>query len=173
MTEQEQYLKMVELYQALVDGKKLDYLDIDGDWVDRPRSTPSIEEIDCWRVRPQLKPVDLSVLIESGIDCEFWEEENKVWVGKLTEIMPCDYSVYKTESGFYNFCRPRMNHWHVWLGDDCPLPEGFMVEVIYRDGDRDTLESSKLHWTCYSSVEDIIAFKVLRLTEEYCYLWEC
>lgn len=175
MTEQEQYLKMVELYQALLDGKKLDYLNIDGEWVDRPNSTPSIEVIDCWRIRPELKPVDLSVLIKSGIDCEFWGTNyHTPLIGKLTDIdnLNTRYCKDNSDKGYWDRCQPRLNHWHNWQGDDCPLPDGFMVQVIYRDGDRDTLESSRLHWTHYSSVEDIIAFKVLRLTEGYCYPWE-
>jgi len=87
--------------------------------------------------KPELKPVDLSVLAKSGIDCEFFDVDGFCGfepiglLGKITNPVG-----YKSSKGSYwPCCRPRMNHWHNWQGGECPLPEGLEIEVVRR-GDR-------------------------------------
>ena len=76
-----------------------------------------------YRRKQQLKPVDLSVLIDSGIDCV----GGGGTIGKLTAIHGhSDGNVCYEFDGVLNTdqCRPRMSHWHNWQGRECPLPEG-------------------------------------------------
>ena len=124
--------------------------------------------------KPTKKVIDLSVLIKSGIDCEFWDDETDQSVYKLTSINCCSYP-YEAKGESTRFCRPRMNHIHAWDGGECPLPEGFVVEVWWRDGTDDirTINSGNgLYWGHNNHASDIIHFKVLRLADGYVMPWE-
>jgi len=79
--------------------------------------------------KPTKKVIDLSVLIESGIDCEFSDSGDKNWhINKVAEGI-YRYSLYGTELGeYFEHCRPRMNHKHAWLHNNCPI-EGFVVRA--------------------------------------------
>ena len=68
------------------------------------------------RVRPTLKPVDMSVLIGSGIDCEFSDGDNwRPWSSLLGKIEGGRF--FPQHSGFQAFgtCRPRQDYWHSLL----------------------------------------------------------
>jgi hypothetical protein len=129
--------------------------------------------------KPKKKVIDLSVLIDSQIDCEFkygGKLTPQVWfVDKLTEIHN-EANTYKPSlQGYTTYCRPRMNHIHAWQGGECPLPEGFMVKVWCRDM-RKSLSGNRateFNWTYDSdSREDIIAFEVLGVADGYVMPWE-
>jgi hypothetical protein len=70
-------------------------------------------------LKPAKKIIDLSVLIESGIDCEFKDLDADSWViGKLHDL-PADhdgfFKFWKRQDNtgcWYDKCRPRMNHIH-------------------------------------------------------------
>lgn len=120
------------------------------------------------------KAVDLSVLIESGIDCEFCDElDTERFVHKLVDT---EGHQYKAGMGVsWDCCYPRMNHWHSWQGGKCPLPEGFEVEILLRHGVRcnhTMYDTKKLRWDHLSGQFDIIAFQVVGLSDGYCYPWE-
>ena len=133
--------------------------------------------------KPTKKPVDLSVLIDSGIDCEFLNEHGtKVSIGKLVAFQDKPKQ-YMGDTGSITpisaeHCRPRMNHIHAWQGGDCPLPEGFIVKLYLRDGQVEKAGDCFLtSWThdwphkgC--GMSDIIAFEVVGLADGYCYPWE-
>lgn len=122
--------------------------------------------------RPKLKPVDLSVLIESGVDCEF--DDTPVapgdwYIGKLKQIDNDEYHLVSGSS--FHLCRPRMNHVHVWQGGSCPLPEGLRVRAYLRDGTAINRCSTKVAWghgAIYHST-NVIAFEVLGLADNYCW----
>lgn len=85
--------------------------------------------------RPKLKPVDLSVLLISGIDCEFKTPQDDWRVGKLLKIY--SNSVYdqmcSSNIGIECiYCRPRINHVHAWSGGKCPLPAGIQIRFQLR-----------------------------------------
>jgi len=89
------------------------------------------------RIPPKLKKIDMSVCIESGIDCEFGREDklDSLIIRKLISID--EQGNYITAFDWeYDFCRPRMNHIHAsptgW--DKCPLPEGFIITIFKDDG---------------------------------------
>lgn len=131
-----------------------------------------------------LKPVDLSVLIKSGIDCEFSDagfkgECDRYPVGPLTHITEGTPNKYWINAGcFFTSCRPRKNHWHNWQGGECPLPEGLLVEVRRRDGSlysSNTVKNVGLRWLGKKDVisqYDIIAFHVIGLADGYCWPWQ-
>ena len=126
----------------------------------------------------QKTPVDLSALIKSGIDCEvsdakFANAVNTYPIRTLVSIGEKSLRYFVNTAVEYRFCRPRMNHWHVWMGGDCPLPEGLIVDVALRGGDALKEESPHLlRWEHHLDDRDIIAFRVVGLEEGYCWPWE-
>jgi hypothetical protein len=55
--------------------------------------------------------------------------------------------------------------WHRWSGDaECPVHENTLVEVTYidSDGDPDEVEMSAGQWMWNSTIEIILAFRVIK-----------
>jgi len=124
------------------------------------------------------KVVDLSVLIESGIDCDFWDlcYEDLMEIGKLAEITS-SYAAPYVKAGHastFEACRPRMNHPHAWQGGDCPLPVGFEVRITQRCGFQRTssMGVTGYRWVHEGKGHDIIAFEVLGLADGWVMPWE-
>ena len=119
------------------------------------------------------KVIDLSVLIDSQIDCEFKPNGGQWYVGKLKEILAS--GLYEDRlSNIWEQCQPRMNHIHAWQGGECPLPEGFRVKVwfrntLYAPADR---PATSIRWCHDGDLYDIIAFEVLGLADGYVMPWE-
>lgn len=130
-------------------------------------------------LKPVKKVIDLSVLIESGIDCEFKDDISEhTTIGKLLEITNDDNYPYTTGNSadkYHGQCQPRMDHKHAWLGGECPLPEGFEIKVWYRGGGesvRPIASGNGLYWAWNYRPSDIIAFEVLGLADGYVMPWE-
>lgn len=153
-----------------------EYKDSAGEWHSL-QAMPSFHETREYRLKGERKVVDLSVLIKSGIDCEFLcQGDGETWyIGVLEKITlghyDGDYQLYDGVSSAYE-CRPRMNHWHNWQGGDCPLPEGFEVEVLIRGGTKYKDHSVNFVWHHDSGYNNIIAFRVIGLMEDYRWPWE-
>lgn len=137
---------------------------------------PAIDSnLDQWELRPiAKKPVDLSVLIKSGILCEFDAGEQNLWIGKLSRIGSGYYSMDMRGAcqAMASVCRPLMDHWHSWQGGECPLPDGVMVSVLHRKAPSKTLNATGLSWGWFNKEPDIIQFKVTGLVEGYCWPWD-
>lgn len=155
-----------------------------GDVWKRLYRTPNWHELTEYRRKPQKKAVDLSVLIRSGIDCEFnGAEGGWLRLGEIHEITDSICAYTDNSGNSWMRCRPRMNHWHSWQGGECPLPEGVKVAVITR-GDEpiqsfngvafSDVEVNELYWSREKKWRDgdIIAFKVTGLAGGYCWPWE-
>ncbi len=120
-------------------------------------------------IKPTLTPVDLSVLIDSGIDCEFWDkgeerhEHKAVWLlGKPTGI------AYSAVSGMnYDYCRPRLDHWHSW-GVNRTLPSGLFVEVRRHATPGALTPVITGEDPCPS---DVYAVRILKVADGYCWPW--
>lgn len=142
-----------------------------------------------WRIKPKKKVVDMSVLIDSGIDCEFSNNGSTWGAGKLVNIdtptpieredPPKEYLYLKDYIGLHNrpyrYCRLRMNHVHAWQGGECPLPEGVLVKVWYRRMGFAHISSSDYidDWRHDGDYDtNIIAFEVIGLADGYCWPWE-
>ena len=176
---------LADFYQKVADGG-VTQLKIDGEWSNLFVGGPSIgSSEDVWRIKPTKKVIDLSVLIESGVLCVFFDPSTpSSATGKLKEIRGSAYvSDNRVSSGKHvssRACKPLMNHIHAWQGGECPVPEGFVVKVWYRHGIssicshvKEHNKATNLRWTSDSfETADIIAFEVLGLADGYVMPWE-
>ena len=180
LTTQEQAQEIADFYQKVADGGEIQTyvrgpLDSNPEWVNSvygPR--PNCLEFRYWRIKPTKKVIDLSVLIKSGIDCEFSAMGGACFNRKLIYIAPFKRSVGRYQDDhncFHERCQPRINHKHAWQGGECPLPEGFMVKVWLRDSyydDGGGVLASEMVWSHDNTAGDIIAFEVLeKLADGY------
>ena len=117
--------------------------------------TPNFEKWCKERFEPAKKVIDLSVLIESGIDCEFSDSGDKNWhINKVAEGI-YQGSLYSTELGeYFEQCKPRMNHKHAWQSGECPI-EGFVARAWYDKEDFLTVHTSfnSIDWSKIMYVE--------------------
>ena len=172
--------ELADFYQKVADGGEAEFnkgITIE-DWriTDYGPSNGSVRQD--WRIKPAKKVIDLSVLIDSQIDCEFKYGGSltpKAWfIDKLTEIHN-EANTYKPSlQGYTTYCQPRMNHIHAWQGGECPLPEGFRVKVwfrntLYTPADR---PATSIRWCHDGDLDDIIYFEVLGLADGYVMPWE-
>ena len=159
----------------------MQFINIDGEWVNRTDGPYVSSDLDRWRRKPKLIPVDLSVLIESGIDCEFSNEtpEFRYSIGKLSAINRVDEYLMSDNSGGlkpFDKCRPRLNHIHAWQGGKCPLPKGLKIHIYYREKGNTLIHDYKVEnrweWRLSDKDSDIIHFEILGLADGYCWPWE-
>ena len=170
--------ELVSFYQQVADGGDVEVNLIHGGlsaegWA-QVNHGPNMESIvSYWRIKPAKKVIDLSVLIESGIDIEF-SLDGEVWyVDGLNRILYEGYS--GKEYAEWKYCRPRMNHIHAWQGGECPLPEGFRVKFWWRSGEEGDAGDAfylGLRWSNEKRESDIIQFEVLGLADGYVMPWE-
>jgi hypothetical protein len=163
--------ELADFYQKLADGSKIDYALLPKDSFGHPENGPHLGcSKDVWRIKPSEKVIDLSVLIESGIDCEF-SLDGETWCVDILAIVLNNGRYSGVEYSEWNYCRPRMNHIHAWQGGECPLPEGFIVKVWLRDNyydDGGGALASEMVWFHDNTAGDIIAFEVLeKLADDY------
>jgi hypothetical protein len=128
------------------------------------------------RSKPTKKVIDLSVLIDSQIDCEFRQTPEDWVIGKLSGIH--SNGTFNAIDWPWDECQPRMNHIHAWQGGECPLPEGFIVKVWWRSGGEGDAGDAgdafylALRWSNEKRQSDIIQFEVLGLADGYVMPWE-
>ena len=177
--------ELADFYQKVADGGEAEFRAncTNKQWFSSSGS-PCLSSVrQNWRIKPTKKVIDLSVLIDSQIDCEFSDCDFKQYtsVGRLSSIFGGQTLpfVLSDDVGYNNAkfeqCRPRMNHIHAWQGGACPLPEGFRVKVWLRDGGQKPMETivNYLTWSHdVSHWRDIIAFEVLGLADGYVMPWE-
>jgi len=130
---------------------------------------------------PTLKPVDLSVLIKSSIDCEFSTHKDfptiQIMINKLESFSPETRYVHNGWNA--PFCRPRMTpfiHASPNGFDSCPLPDGLEV-IVWWDLEllrtSSTSEETPISRPGLSNLwKNIIAFEVLGLADGFCWPWD-
>ena len=171
--------ELVEFYQEVADGAEML---LDGEprlWAYAYDDGPNLlSDTERWRIKPAKKIIDLPPLIASGIDCEFSN-----FVGGAEEIGPLlciddggDFN-YEGRVLYFQKCRPRMNRKMYHDGGDCPLPEGFKVRLMFRDGAAVVTHTySDLKWVSTGfkvfTHADIIGYEILGLAEGWAYPWE-
>lgn len=166
-----------EFYAQVAEGGEIEFANTGDKWCSATCGPDMRALPDCWRIKPALTPIDLSVLIKSGIDCEFSDNSDFPPADRRISYIQGIGAGFLTNQStlYYLFCRPRMNHWHAWFGGDCPLPEGIEVEVEVTCHDGSVLrgEANIFNWG-RNSYEggDIIAFKVTGLSDGFCWPWE-
>ena len=164
--------KWAEVLRAIADGKEVEFHGV-LQW-EKPKNINPISNPEyLWRIKPTKTPVDLSVLIDSGIDCCFWNfDEERKTIDRLTGIYTRKLK-YSDGWTLWKFCRPKVGYWYSWRGGKYPLPKGFVVDVLRRDGSQDRLTHIEpAEWVHEEWMCDIIAFKVDGLADGYCYPWE-
>jgi hypothetical protein len=129
-----------------------------------------------WRYKPFLKVIDLSALVGSGFDCEFWQEGMSVkdygLIYKTKMNSPSGECTFGLQSrGRYHNCQPRMStedapFVHFWKGGiQCPVPEGFYIRVHFRVGIESDVQNSddlsNFRWNHDDSHGDIIGVEFL------------
>ena len=176
MSIEEKAQKLAEMYQKVADGGQLEFKSFGG-WVEVDTNGPAIESnLDDWRIKSEKKVVDLSVLADSDVDCEFWDYRgDTTLIDKLRNLVGENTDFYEdnTDGAVWKYCRPRMNHVHAWQGgSECPLPEGFKVKLYFRQDVLPIDNYYKVSWEHWSAANDIIAFEVLGLADGWCYPWE-
>jgi hypothetical protein len=169
---------LLNILQGLKRGETLLHRNIHGEWRKAYKICPNVfSDPKKWKLEEFPKPVDLSVLIETGIDCEFSSQlfiENGVFpIGKLKKIKNKSLMEYVSNQNIiWNHCRPRMHEWLVHQGEVCPLPEGFLVTTFTRSNYMlSNKKATTLAWGRDSN-DDIIQFKVEGLAEGYCWPWD-
>ena len=179
---------LVAFYQKVADGGEVQmYSETGAVWFTTKELSPHLGGCRSeWRVRPTKKVIALSVLIQSGIDCEFKDLDNDSWVvGKLTSLSTnaagC-FRYYKqqdTSGCWYAKSRPRMKHTHAWRGGPCPVPEGFKVKLHIRGGDAQyhTIQRGEkspvgVYWTCPAGAGSIESFEVIGVADGYVLPWD-
>lgn len=110
-----------------------------------------------WRIKPEVKVIDLGRLDTS---CIVFNTD-----GDMCTAIGVTASFIK---------RPVYNHWNVWLGGDCPIPDGFEYEILFRNGDNTKRDDSAvvLNWEHTEERYDIIAYRFIKKLDDWVYPWE-
>ena len=169
--------ELADFYQQVADGGEAEYRNcLNKQWLGSSGGPNQCSIRQNWRIKPAKKVIDLSVLVKSGIDCEFRDDiGERTTIGKLLGITNADLDLYPYTTGnsadkHYGQCQPRIHHIHAWQGGECPLPEGFVVKVWFRSGGDTTVTiPSGLYWGANS---ETMAFEVLGLADGYVMPWE-
>jgi hypothetical protein len=169
--------ELADFYQQVADGGEAEFRNHPTEqWSIRTSFSPSLSSIhQNWRIKPAKKVIDLSVLIDSQIDCEFrdgiGERPN---IGKLLEIKGDCWDMYPYTTGnsshnHYAQCQPRTKHKHAWQDGECPLPEGFEAKVWLHSGGHTivtNMDSDCWGWG------DAMYFEVIGIADGYVMPWE-
>ena len=148
---------LADFYQKVADGGEAQ-LKIDEEWANLFVGGPSLgSSKDVWRIKPAKKVIYLSVLIDSQIDCEFNDDnEAGLFISKLSRQgdPSMNYRYYDGDGDTWESCRPRMNHKHAWLHNNCPI-EGFVVRAWTNKEDSLTVKTSSntIDWSKIMYVE--------------------
>ena len=174
--------ELADFYQKVADGGEIQTSGFTDSTWESITNGPSITSSSClWRIKPTKKVIDLSVLIESGIDCEFSDESEFLCMNtRIANLRVVDRgpSWYASNSpNQYLYCRPRMNHKHAWQDGDCPLPEGFIVRLTkwsVHVPHISHIELTTKQWISSKANEHttIQAFEVLGVADGYVMPWE-
>ena len=174
MTDQEIIEWVADMWNQRVSGKTFETLGPLG-WMDIAYG-PNVNSVpDNWRMKPEVKVIDLSPLIDSGILCEFWSDEGSAKKMNFLLIIEVasNRSFFRCEVlGRFPNCTPLMNHIHYWAGSDqCPVPEGFEVRLHFRSGRQGNelcVESmTDLRWGHTDSDGDIIGIEFIGIKDGY------
>ena len=166
MNKQEMHQWLSEIHAKAAKGGVIQW-GIDGwtTWPSAPTMDSNPEE---WRIKPELKAIDLTPLMWSGLDCEFWNDDQQT--PTISSLISMDKEFLETkESYFFENCQPRMSPYiHYWKGesDKCPVPEGFKFRVHYRQSSSPMLVDPR-HWNHELNGSDIIGIEFIAVKDEF------
>ena len=174
--------ELSEFFKQVADGGEIEFRDTSG-WRPAPGGPAIGSSIIEWRIKPKKKVIDLSVLIDSNIDCEFTDDLDfylpvkriyrpniKRYCRLIEGLRKEDGTANFFKCEFYKFwpyCRPRMNHIHAWMGGKCPI-EGFVVRAWFDKEDFVTVNTSSksINWS------NIMYVEFLEVEHGYFMPWE-
>ena len=123
-------------------------------------------------LKPKVQKVDMSVLVNSGVLCEFTDfdefPDDSSAVGFLLRISATANTFpYGGKNVNWRHCRPALGYWHYWTGGDtCPVPEGVDYEVQLRStGTKSEEGCHGLGWGHIGGNVDIIAWRAIGLLD--------
>jgi hypothetical protein len=160
---------LADFYQQVADGGEVQIVskvNLNGWSTPFVECGPSIGSYrSSWRIKQTKKVIDLSVLIDSQIDCEFSDDGIESRIGKLLSIK--HDGTFRSEDWVWDKCQPRMNHIHAWQGGECPI-EGFVVRAWIDKEDFLTVHTSSnsINWSKIMYVE------FLEVEDGYVMPWE-
>jgi len=111
-----------------------------------------------WRIKPALKVIDMTPMIGTGLDCEFWDDSKE------------EYRPYCLNGGTdYVHCQPRMTPFiNFWSGGDtCPVPDGFDVRLHIRKGHNIKYRHGHNAWESKARISDIIGIEFIGIKDGY------
>jgi len=177
MNNQEKKQWLADIYQQAADGGELQLRTGAGTWIDDHRGPALGNDRENWRIKPALKVIDMSVMIGTGLDCEFWDAFIHLnCMGRLTHKSKEAYRPYCLNGGTdYAHCQPRMTPYiHFWSGGGtCPVPEGFDVRLHIRKGHNIKYRhghhawESKARISDISDISDIIGIEFIGIKDGY------
>tara|TARA_R110000744_G_scaffold3823_3_gene14131 strand:+ start:52 stop:600 length:549 start_codon:yes stop_codon:yes gene_type:complete len=142
MNKQQKHEWLADFYTEAAKGGVMQVWAFNEVWIDESSGPNAESNPENWRIKPTLQVIDLSPLIGSGLDCEFWDRKGDLLYGKLSTVnSEYDISKYCNAQGFWwKHCQPRMSTEEnpfvsFWKGgDECPVPKGFDVVLHTRLG---------------------------------------
>ena len=164
--------ELADFYQQVADGGEIEEQDHICGWSGTLKSPNLTSNPEIWRIKPKKKVVDLSVLVASQIDCEFRDHGGDDGSWHIYKLNVVSEDGYQADYYVWDECQPRMNHVHYWGGGECPLPEGIVVRLYFRD---EVPIDDEIHegynWVHCGTSNDIIGFEVLGLADGWEYPW--
>lgn len=118
-----------------------------------------------FKVNEKKKKIDLYNACRAKLDCVNTKDKHPTYIYKIC------HPLIENEPLYMNNTKIKENHWHHWLSGECPLPEGLVISIIYRDGTviNNITEYLSLRWSTNIHFKDVIAFKVIRLADGWEY----
>lgn len=119
----------------------------------------------------QKKIIDLSKLVGSDVLCQFKDNIDDDWEEIYAPVKGgnTDDRYRDGEGSHWDKCRVAYNIWQPHMTDEQPIPDGYMVELMYNGGIKtEALESSGWAW----AEMDIKAYRVVGVADGYKHEWE-
>ena len=106
------------------------------------------------------KPVDMSVLIGSGIDCIFGDADDTYTVTCTLREVKDQHGgqMYRSQLDWYIHCNPRMNYWF-----SCNNWEALEYDLL----------TENLQIAGFALEGNDNSFKIIGLKDGVCWPWEC
>jgi hypothetical protein len=178
MNDQEKKQWCADIYQQAADGGEVQYF-TNNAWGSAIYGPTMCSNPEKWRIKPTLKVIDMSVMVGSGLDCEFWDTKSGTSraYNKLSKIdTNRNFKNRDVNDTDWKYCQPRMSteaqpFINFWTGGNtCPVPEGFEVRLHFRVGGGtmpDVPDRRWLYWDHTNNSGDIIGIEFLGIKDDY------
>lgn len=145
-------------------------------WVDESRDiclNAVINGFQSVRIKPSLKLIDWSKMPVGTVT-----NNGRISVNNLN-VKHLYLLTVSEENTIYGFSRDTVHNLRLieqtdftyWSGGECPVPEGVLLEVVFRDGDIQFINKESLvmmlRWDHTGRGSDIIAYRITGLTDGY------